>query len=861
MKKLLFCAVSAVAICCHGGLFDSALKTVNKASEVVNAVDDARKPLAEAPQANAPQSPVAEQPPQDTASVGVTDMPWDAAGYQARVAKVNEAMQKVASKLPLRGEQNDWYNAAYGLTTTERQYGFLPPAQRVARVSEDNRVKIDKFINWADGGMQADSAPATPVAAAPRATAGASSAAPSSAATAKQFDDNTARVLRIEWQQKIQAAREADEISLEASKQLNQEVCIASAQITSESSARQFVADMQAKLDTEKEAQANRIAAEEKAAEEKRIAAEKEVEEMRKARERAAEEKRIAREDTLKAEESQKRAEENEWHQTQAKQEAESAVQNKLFELRNKINHALAMLYRENVFASEDEIEKIKKDIEAHKATESMSDYVKRMQDAVDQYEGQLAKIESARELKNRLNTVLLKLWRDEQVIASHDETEKIQKDIEAHKATDSQEEYIKRLQEAVDQYEGQLAKIKEAREVLVKKTAAALKFVEEKCSRDEWIRGEASLTAEHKAELLKLLDGVSQQELAQCVREREDEMLFVAAQLISDQKILENLLVTNTEWVKGGYRNGMMASDFRVAYYKLYQNITDQELLMKLWSQKEISFSTDGDSYGYKDPIVLKLLDEAHIKTLNRQRIARRRAVQGKTIDVLGFYIGMPRQDYELLRFMRGLTDNDLMGNFGTWKIGQANRFWMSKKFTANTLNIKDDISDLAAFTSRFVPGGENAASKIQVYGDVRKTYDIEKEEVDAQVDAYWWRSCPKLAYPCKIKLYEGGTLVVVADDTDVKLDLSGADAIMDEDFDETQLDRSTNTSSGSLFTVVAFLSVAIAALYFFRKRIDSFVASHPKYAKAWSLTCKAGNMASKIVTKIKGAKAEKTA
>ena len=92
---------------------------------------------------------------------------------------------------------------------------------------------------------------------------------------------------------------------------------------------------------------------------------------------------------------------------------------------------------------------------------------------------------------------------------------------------------------------------------------------------------------------------------------------------------------------------------------------------------------------------------------------------------------------------------------------------------------------------------------------------------------------------------------MVVVADDTDVKLDLSGADAIMDEDFDETQLDRSTNTSSGSLFTVVAFLSVAIAALYFFRKKIDGFVATHPKYAKAWSLTCKAGNMASKIVTK----------
>ena len=80
MKKLLFCAVGVATACSYGGLFDSALKTANKAVEVVNAVNDERKPLAEAPQANAPQSPVAEQPPQDTASVGVTDMPWDAAG-------------------------------------------------------------------------------------------------------------------------------------------------------------------------------------------------------------------------------------------------------------------------------------------------------------------------------------------------------------------------------------------------------------------------------------------------------------------------------------------------------------------------------------------------------------------------------------------------------------------------------------------------------------------------------------------------------------------------------------------------------------------------------------------------------------
>ena len=68
------------------------------------------------------------------------------------------------------------------------------------------------------------------------------------------------------------------------------------------------------------------------------------------------------------------------------------------------------------------------------------------------------------------------------------------------------------------------------------------------------------------------------------------------------------------------------------------------------------------------------------------------------------------------------------------------------------------------------------------------------------------------------------------------------------DEDFDEAKLDRGGDDSSGSGFpTIVVLLAAAIAALYFFRKRIDSFVASHPKYEKAWVLTCKTG----KVLTK----------
>lgn len=830
MKKLLFCCVGAVAACCHGGLFDSALKTVNKAAEVVNAVDDARKPPAEAPQAPTPQSPVVAQQPQNTALVNAKDMPWDATGYQARVAKVNEAMQKVAPKLPLRGEQDEWYNAAYGLTTADRQYGFLPPAQRVARVSEDNRVKIDKFISWVDGGMQADSAPVTPVAAAPRATpgaaapratAGASSTAPSSAATARPFDDNTAIALRIEWQQKIQAAREAYEISLEASKQLNQEACMASAQITSEDAAKQFATDMQAKLDAEKAAQASRIAAEKKVAEEKRIAAEKEAEARRLAKEREAEKARLAAEESRKAYEKgieerkqQAKVAEAAAAQEQARQAQAEDLQKEEFTLRQKIETALIEFYGSRYR-------------EDHDVSKAAEDKVKEI-------------------------------------------SENFKKDLKEHGFDEYNysnkkyvtPEYIKWLKGAVAQCEGQLAKVKEEVDAETRKTVPVFKYLKDNCSRDEWISDKGSFTPEHKAELVNLLEGVSQQELAQYVRERNDMMLFVAAQLISDQKVLEDLLVTNTQWVKGGYRDGLIAWDFRTAYYNLYRNITDQDLLMKLWEQKEISFGTDGDSYGYKDPIVLKLLDKDHLAKLNRERIARRRAAQGKTIDVLGFYIGMPRKDFELLRFMRGLTDDEITGSFGTWKQGQADRFWMSKKFTAKHLNIMGHITDLPKFTDRFVPGGEDAAGPVSANADVNTDRNYTTGEVDVSADTYWWRNCSKLAYPCKIKLYQAGSMVINADETDVKLDLSAADAMKDEDFDEAKLDRGGDASSGSGFpTFVVLLAAAIAALYFFRKKIDGFVATHPKYAKAWSLTCKAGNMASKIVTKIKGAKAEKTA
>jgi len=291
-------------------------------------------------------------------------------------------------------------------------------------------------------------------------------------------------------------------------------------------------------------------------------------------------------------------------------------------------------------------------------------------------------------DLKQQLEKVLDPFWRDGDM--SYEDAQKIVNDLVKDKNTGRREDIIKRLQDAVNSYGDKVSTMKADREALSVKTEAALKYADDNCRHDDYQK-EGLLTPEHKAELLKLLNGVTQAQLASLVRERNDMLLVVAAQLITDQKVLEDLLVTNTKWVKGGYRDGLFASDFRNIYYQLYRNVTDQELLMKLLNQDEISFSTESSGcYGYRTPAVLRQMDKAHIDLLNRQRIARRRAAHGKTIDVMGFYIGMPRQDFELLVFTRGLTDDDVTGSFGTWKKGPANRIWLGHKYNANFMDIE---------------------------------------------------------------------------------------------------------------------------------------------------------------------------
>ena len=160
MKRILFCVVGVVAFGCYGGLFDSALKAVNKAAEVANEVDTVKKTVTEKPQEAALQvvspqtSAVNAALEKKETATSASALKWDAAGYEAKVAQVKKAMPDVSQKLPLQGDPNTWYGAAYELTTIDKQYGFMPLEQRISRVNAKMRGNVDKFLAWVEGGMQ-----------------------------------------------------------------------------------------------------------------------------------------------------------------------------------------------------------------------------------------------------------------------------------------------------------------------------------------------------------------------------------------------------------------------------------------------------------------------------------------------------------------------------------------------------------------------------------------------------------------------------------------------------------------------------------------------------------------------------------
>ena len=853
MKRILFCTVGVVAFGCYGGLFDSALKAVNKAAEVANEVDTVKKTVTEKPQETIPQTPVpqmatpqasavnaAPAPEKKETAVSASTLKWDAAGYEAKVDQVKKAMPDVSQKLPLQGDPNTWYGAAYELTTIDKQYGFMTLEQRISRVSAKMRGNVDKFLAWVGDGMPVDAASAQ----SPK------TASANASTTNNGLSEDEAKAVHEQFQQKINDAcakglkiyppqttwgggywkftgKTSSEIQ-EWTQELDDVIAEAEAKKASKAQAAEAEkaaaeAQKKALLDERKELVAKMESFIAKFKSEFDLCKKAANDILAKYSVVVTEYDRNSLEGSFR-----QNCDLNKMYGTREYLEAkaEGIYEKEDGDLKMDVSHlknwltAVGELPQGASEASASESPRGRTQRENLRSDDMSLEADRNAPIVAGGLEGitiQQLKDHAVTEIGSLFRNILKKL--DEKIASElnlgrekHLITDAYAAQITEQKTANAKS--ADKLMATLEEVHSKVGKVLEQREAEDAALKPAIDYASNNCRSGEF-------TAEKRAKLLELLKGKTQEDFARFVRERNDMLFWVSVELITDQKILEDLLVTDTKWLHGGYRDGMTASDFRDAYYKLYKYVTDQDLLMKLLAQPEISFSTQSSSvYGYRDPVVFSQLDAEHLAMLNRQRVARRRAAQGKTIDVFGFYIGMPRQDCALLMFMKKLTDDDVSCSYGTWKRGPVDKIWFSKAYCAKEMGITDGIVGLSLFTEKFVPGGDDNAGEIHANADVKDTYDIENEEVGARVDTFWWRSCPK--FGCEIKMYDGGNLVINAEKRDVKLDLSAADALMNEDFDESDLDDydGNSSSGGVLLWIVVLLGCAGGGFYFFRKR-----------------------------------------
>ncbi len=160
MKHIVLCAVVVLAAASHGGWLDSALKSVDnatqKASDVNNALQGSAAQPAPAPAAQPAPAPAAQQP----------------LSYQEKVKAVNDGLQVASAKMPLRDHYQEMYNAAYEFSNIDRQFSFLPPEQRATRTSPEKMKLVDEFLAWIEGGAVIAQGAAQPPSGAPAVPSG-----------------------------------------------------------------------------------------------------------------------------------------------------------------------------------------------------------------------------------------------------------------------------------------------------------------------------------------------------------------------------------------------------------------------------------------------------------------------------------------------------------------------------------------------------------------------------------------------------------------------------------------------------------------------------------------------------------------
>jgi hypothetical protein len=275
-------------------------------------------------------------------------------------------------------------------------------------------------------------------------------------------------------------------------------------------------------------------------------------------------------------------------------------------------------------------------------------------------------------------------------------------------------------------------------------------------------------------------------------------------------------------------------------------ENTTDSSLVDKMYDRKWENMT----GIVFED-LYLRLSAEKTKKFVLRAK-ARAQAVS-RIMPVVGwFYPGMPYMDYRLLRRDSGFkwSGNNIMDEDTMWidKDAEKNGSRENDHVIVATIFGQQEImtfmecSDAAAFdqvihqfvlkesgtVSQYTYGNQYGMSHGEVSESVKFTYKNTKQNFFA---TYW--------------VSDGDIRIGALDDK------KAIAAVRDIVLNVTEDDYSEGDEEGGFFSFVMFIGGIIGVLYFFRDRVDAFVVTHPKYEKAWVVTCKAGNVAKDYMAK----------
>ena len=275
-------------------------------------------------------------------------------------------------------------------------------------------------------------------------------------------------------------------------------------------------------------------------------------------------------------------------------------------------------------------------------------------------------------------------------------------------------------------------------------------------------------------------------------------------------------------------------------------ENTTDSSLVDKMYDRKWENMT----NIVFED-LYLRLSAEKTKKFVLRAK-ARAQAVS-RIMPVVGwFYPGMPYMDYRLLRRDSGFkwSGSNIMDEDTMWidKDAEKNGSRENDHVIVSTIFGQQEImtfmecSDAAAFdqvihqfvlkesgtVSQYTYGNQYGMSYGEVSESAKFTYKNTKQNFFA---TYW--------------VSDGDIRIGALDDK------KAIAAVRDIVLNVTEDDYSEGDEEGGFFSFVMFIGGIIGVLYFFRDRVDAFVVTHPKYEKAWVVTCKAGNVAKDYMAK----------